>query len=163
MIETEVYKISAARYGRRVAMRLASRWWWAFALPLGAAAVAGCWDWRWWFVGLVLIFILYPGLLFIAYYYYALSPEAVRVILPQKVQIDQDQLIFVYYPIADGCHAPKPRTVLRNEISSVSLDGAYVELHLSHAEIIEIPKSAFPPGTIHKAFPNLNQMGKNGN
>lgn len=158
MIETEIYKVAASRYGRRVVMRLASRWWWALALPLGAAIIVGIWDWRWWFVALVMIFILYPGLLFIAYYYYALSPEAVRAILPQRAQITPDAVTLIYYPIAEGCNAPKPRVIPKKDIRSVSLEGNYIDLQLDKEEVIEIPKSAFPPGTIREAFPNLNEI-----
>ncbi len=157
MIETEVYKIGAGHYGRRVAAKLASRWWLPLGLPIAALLVAGAWDWRWWIVGLAVILVIYPGLLMLAYYYYALSPEAVRAILPQKAVFDENDMTIVYYPMAEGCNAPSPRSIPREEILGITIDGDYLNLILPKEETLEIPRSAFQSGEIYEAFPELRQ------
>ncbi len=158
MVETEVYKVEASRYGRRVAMRLASRLWLPLGLPFIAAMIAGTYDWRWWIVGLALLLVLYPGILLIAYYYHALSPEAVRAILPQKVQISATDIYVTYYPMAEECKAPAPRRIKRGDIQHISMDGDFITLELREREVIDMPRAAFAKGSLEKAFPELYQQ-----
>lgn len=156
-VETEIYRISKGRYVRGCMVRLLGRWGVAAALPLLACLVAGATDWRWLVVALAAVCVLLPGAVMLAFYYYALSPEAVRAIMPQRASLTDAGLELRYYPMdykqpeTTGWR-PEPRMITRSDVARCSEMGAYTLIELKNGEIIEIPCSAQPRGM------NLNEF-----
>ncbi len=132
-------------------MRCLGRWWWAVLLPMAVLVVAGSYDRRWLVVAFGAMCVLLPGLLLLAYYHYALSPEAVRAIMPQRATLTDNALIVRYYPVdyADARPSgwvPEPRTILRRDVVRCSDMGTYTTIELRGNEMIEIPCAALPKG-----------------
>ena len=144
-IVTNVYRIGASAYVRRLLSAWLWRWWWALALPMCAAIFAGLYDWRWWVAGVALALVAYPGVLAIVYYYYALSPDAVRAILPQHASFTAEGVTFTYLPLDEDCTAPAPRFISWTDVSQWEDSGSSLLLRLRGAAMssLEVPFSAF--------------------
>lgn len=87
---TEVFTVGASRLARIQLGEMAVRWWWLLILLPLAALIGGFYDWRWWIAGLLLSLVVYPGLLALAYFYCALSPEAAISVLPHFVEFESE-------------------------------------------------------------------------
>lgn len=130
-------------------MRLMSGWWWALAVLLSAMAMAGMADWRWWLAALAVICVLMPGLAMLAFYHYALSPEAVRAIMPQRAVIADGVMMVIYYPLDytsphPGGWVPEPRTIAPADVKHCYDQGQYTAIELKDGEVIEVPLHAQP-------------------
>lgn len=95
----------------------------------------------------------------LAFYYYALSPEAVRAIMPQRASLSGSGLLLRYYPIdydqpdAKGW-TPEPRMIKRTEVARCTEMGEYTMIELKSGEMIEIPVAAQPQGMKLSVFFN---------
>ncbi|MCM1452232.1 MAG: hypothetical protein NC102_08230 [Clostridium sp.] len=141
-ILTSVYRSSASRCGRKAALDILARWWWAFAIPLIAAAVAAFWDWRWLAVAFALGLVLYPFVLMLAFYSQALAPEAAKALLPKQARLSDSGVDLTYFPIDENTAALPPERIGRSEILSCSeLEDSIVIRHARGH--LSIPLSAF--------------------
>lgn len=89
---TEVFRATPGSYVRRVMGMWTGRWWWTMALPLAVTLVLTLWEPVWFFVALMILFLLVPGVMFFVYYRYALTPEAMTAIQDKTVAVGPDGL-----------------------------------------------------------------------
>lgn len=100
--------ISSATYSRRLATIWLDRHWWLIVIPVAACLIAGMYDWRWLVIAFALLLIVWPGILMIVYFRYALTPEARKAILDKTVVKNPDgSLSITYLPPTDP-DAPAP-------------------------------------------------------
>lgn len=87
-VVTEVFTPGATSYMSVLARRwVTHNLWWLIILPL-APAVAAIFEPVWLFVALMITFLLYPGVLMMVYYRYALSPWSRLAVYSQRVIIN---------------------------------------------------------------------------
>lgn len=87
---TGQFSVAASVYVRAVARR---RLWgvvWLPCLLLAAAAIAGWFDSRFWFLGLLLLFIIYPMALSLTWLSLAARPAMRWLLRPQEVSFHPD-------------------------------------------------------------------------
>lgn len=96
-LTTGQFSVAAAVYVKAVARR---RLWgviWLPALLLAAAAVVGCFDNRFWFLGLLLLFIVYPMALSLTWLSLAARPAMRWLLRPQEVAFEQSRTTVDFY------------------------------------------------------------------
>lgn len=94
-ITTDTFTVSAARSAQRGVEAMVARWWWAFALPVAVALLFVIADWRVLLAVALLLLVIYPGLLSLAYYNCALSPETVKEFTPHRVEFTDGEVRIV--------------------------------------------------------------------
>ena len=85
--------------------------WWTLALPLAAVSVAAyiTGDLRLWVLVPVLICLLFPLLLVVLYYTYAVTPEAVAAVTPHLTRLGEDgSLTLIPEPATTAQGRPLP-------------------------------------------------------
>ncbi len=121
------------------------------AVPLAALMLAGTHDWRWLVVALAAVCVLLPGLAMLAFYYYALSPEGVRSVMPQRAVLTDSGLLLQYLPMDYAEEhptgwTPAPRMIKKADVKHCIETGEYTTIELLDGETVEIPTSAQPSG-----------------
>ena len=139
-ITTETLSGTPSAYVRRVFVALMARWWWAWLLPPAVCFGAALHDAAWAFVGFMLLFLLYPGMLLFVYYHYAFSPEAVRTLRSRTLTVSRKKLTVTY----TGDRPPAPETYTDADISDVETGRDTVVFYLRRPahHHIAVPMSA---------------------
>lgn len=139
---TGIYNGTPGGYVRRVAVMWLIHRWWAWLLPVAVCCVAAAWEPVWIFVALMLIFLLYPSLMMMIYFYHVLSPEAQRSLLPHTVTVCVNTIVVDYH---DERNTQSDR-YSRNDIHSVETDGSGITVRLKHPRYahIHIPVAVIP-------------------
>jgi len=140
-IVTDVYRQSASQCGRKAALALLNRWWWAFALPIAMALVASMWDWRWIVAAMALALVAYPFVLMMAYYSCVLKPEAAKGLLSRRVEIGDGGIDIVYEQQSEDRPAPEPEHIMLDRIVGYEDRGDAIAIKHLDGELV-IPVSA---------------------
>lgn len=146
-IETDTYTVAASRHARRGIEAIAARWWWAFALPLVAGLALSLWDWRILLAVFCLLLVVYPGIMAMAYYNCALSPESASELIPHRVVFYEDKMRIAYSGSdPDGADA-KVVDVAYSDIRRVDEPGQWLEVAYAAPDgkqrVAEVPFAAF--------------------
>lgn len=145
-ITTGRFSLGPSIHARQAIMRRAARFWMALALPVGALVIGGfTYDTRLWFIAAVVMFILFPTLLFIGWYGILSRPWAVASLFPQVVTLGPDNELTVEYFTMPGrdAKAPGDLVIPPGDISDCRVWGCFVMVaYGNHRELI-IPLSAF--------------------
>lgn len=149
MVETGTFTVAAARHARAGVEAIIARWWWAFALPLAAGLALSLLDWRILLAVFCLLLVVYPGVLALAYYNCALSPDSARELVPHKYEFYADKIIIIYYKANEDGDAGKAeevevpvKNVVRAEESDRGFTLAYQGLD-GIVRLADVPFSAF--------------------
>lgn len=145
-ITTGRFSLGPSIHARQAIIRRAARFWMALAFPVGALVIGGfTYDTRLWFIAAVVMFILFPTLLFIGWYGILSRPWAVASLFPQVVTLGPDNEVTVeYYPMPGrDTKAPGDLVIPASDISDCRLWGSFmIVAYANHRELI-IPLSAF--------------------
>lgn len=76
--------------------RLLIQWCWLLLIPLIIFGFLALDKWQWFVVGLAILFLIYPFVLAMVYFNYALSPESRRFIRPMIIKLKHEGLEIVY-------------------------------------------------------------------
>lgn len=141
-VPTLPFQGTPSAYVRHVFVAWLCRWWWVWALPIAACVVGACFDFVWVFVALMIICLLYPGLLMMIYFNYALSPEARRTLLPRRVTISDKPDITITY---EDDRTPA-EVIGAADVKDVEFGGSNVTITLLKPRYhhITVPVSAIP-------------------
>lgn len=146
-IETSRFCLGASIHARQAIMRRAARFWMAVALPVGALVIGGfTYDIRLLFIAAVVVFVLFPTLLFIGWYGILTRPWAVASLFPQVVTLDADNDLSVEYSPREGFETPPPDELVikASSISDCLLWGKHMIVCYGNRRELIIPLSAFP-------------------
>lgn len=160
---TPVFSVGTSEYVRTEARGLLFRWCWVPALLVAAAAIAGFHDNRYWFLGLMLVFIVYPMAMSFTWLLLAGSKHMSRLCRPQSLSVREGVWTINFYPFEyDPETIPEPlhTTVFTdNDISEVECGGRYYRINLQRPAdgipFILIPATLLSPEFISKCS-NLN-------
>lgn len=95
---TAIFTISPGTYVRTVLSIWASQWWWAILIPPAAFATLGAaFNPAFCYIALMLLFLIYPGVLVIIYFNYALTPEARAEIIPHRLTFRHESISIEYF------------------------------------------------------------------
>lgn len=115
MADTSIFRIPATEFVKVSASR---RLWsvaWIPALLIIAAAIAGAADSRFWFLGLMFIFIVYPMAMSMAWFRLVGHPSMELLLRPQSWTLDGDSLIVRFHnyePEEKECEPAVKETVV---------------------------------------------------
>lgn len=141
-ISTDVFRGTPSSFVRRVGTQMLWHWWWAWLTPVAACFVAAAWQTVWLYVGFMVLFMLYPGLLLTIYYYYAFSPEALATLEPKTAEVTNRSLTVTYCGERDierQCYSPAEIKSVETGRKAVTI--YFVKPRYSH---LTIPLDAVP-------------------
>lgn len=145
MATSAIFRSEPRSYMRGLALAWLSGHWAWFAIPLAAVAVWCVYDVRAVYVGLILIFILFPMALSFVWFNYAFSLQSRRAISPKTVSFTEQGFEVRYVAIAEGVEPLTPQTVGWGDIRSVEQGPKRLVLKLGDRldDRLEIPNDAF--------------------
>lgn len=145
-ITTGLFKLTSAEYLRADASSALTRLSLAFGLPVIACFIAAAWDVRWAFVGLIIIFLIFPMTISYIYFWRLLSPEASRSLARKSVTITPGHSVTVTYTPEDESSSPLPvRSIPWDYITDISLISRLLVIRtLNSAQPLIIPLQAIP-------------------
>ena len=122
------FKVESGVYLRLLSKMFFARNWWWFLLPLLVCGVCGCAmaDVRWLIVALMVAFVMYPMLLALIYFNYALTAEA-RWNIMEKTAVICDEGIRLTFTH----ERMKPHLITWGDISHVERNDRHIIFHLS--------------------------------
>ncbi|MDE5555130.1 MAG: hypothetical protein K2J10_08120 [Muribaculaceae bacterium] len=142
---SQPFTIPSRNYINRLAFTWLANRWWLLALPLVAVSVWALFDIRAVYVGLVIIFLLYPMALTLVWFDYAMSPQSIRAITPKQVTVTKDGLKIDFLPKNEDCR-PLPSVFLPwCEVQSAELSSNTLSLVLGTRldDRLTLPSDAF--------------------
>ena len=147
---TGQFSVPASVYVRAVARR---RLWgvvWLPCLLLAAAAIAGCFDSRFWFLGLLLLFIIYPMALSLTWLSLAARPAMRWLLRPQEVSFHPDGITVEFYGYEEDAPPAGTFRLTSDDIRETEQSGKYVTLFLNQnkfdIDFLLIPAENLPQG-----------------
>lgn len=110
-LESAVFAQGAGQYMRGRALVWARRWWWMAALILLPTAVLAFGDWRFAYVLLIELLLVFPGVMVPVWLNEALGPDARRETWPHRIGLSDSGVLVTYMPrySADGDEYPLPK------------------------------------------------------
>lgn len=179
-VSTGIFSLQPALLARRDFTRIATRYWWCVAIPVGALLLMGAVDWRWLVVALAAIFILIPTVAMFAWFTIMSRKAIITEIYPHRVSLTHEGDILVeYFPMphpgndetecsGTDCHAAAttrlhtpPHRIIRNtDITQIGIEGKHIVISLrtdlgkasDHTDSILIPADTFSSHTEAAAF-----------
>lgn len=145
---SQPFAISSRNYINRLALTWLANRWWLLAMPLVAVSVWALFDIRAIYVGLVIIFLLYPMSLTLVWFDYALSPQSIRAITTKQVTVKAEGLKLDFLPKHEDCK-PLPSVFISwDEIRAAELSSDALTLVLGQRldDRLTLPCDAFSPG-----------------
>lgn len=132
MITTSVYRLPANLFANTIMKRWVSRNWWIPILPTLLFVILGIWvNFSFIYVALMILLLVFPTVLMMVYFTYALSEAGRKHILPCKVSLNHDgNMILKYYPF--NYEEDKPAPFIKEEIvdvgtlESITITGKYI-------------------------------------
>lgn len=145
---SDIFSISPHTYAKARARKYAGAWAVALVLPVIAAVIAGFYDMRWWFVGLIVLFIIYPMVLTMAWFSLTGSPSMALLLRPQRCTFRRDRKVDIEFFHFDTEENPEPADRITVAISDADAGSRYITLKASPGQrlgLILIPVSQMPP------------------
>ena len=132
--ETPRFSVGAAAYVKAAARRRLWRIIWLPAILLVAAAIAGAYDSRWWYVGLMLLFIVYPMVLSLTWLAMAAHPSMRWLLRPQQWSVSPGGIDIVFFGYDDDSPA----------VGSLALDSSMLGTPEHHGPYWQIDTPTHP-------------------
>lgn len=155
VITTAQYTLSASVLVRTVMRRMALRWWWTVTLPVAVLFSLGvAVDAAYAVTALMVIFIVVPTLLMIAYFNVMLRPEAIRTVMRQHAVISWPDLTVTYspQPVTDPDTGesrtpatPAPRHIDITKCRATFLSRGHMVIEVTTTDYVIIPASSMTP------------------
>ncbi len=144
---SQPFAISSRHYINRLALSWLANHWWLLAVPIVAVSVWALFDVRAVYVGLVVIFLLYPMSLTLVWFDYALSPQSIRAITSKQVTVTADGLTIDYLPKAEDCRPMPSAFISWGDVRSAELSPDDVTLILGRRldDRLTLPAEVFSP------------------
>lgn len=145
---SDIFSISPQTYAKARTRQYACVWAAVLAIPVIIAIVAGFYDIRWWFVGLIVIFIVYPMAITMAWFSLTGSPSMTLLLRPQRWTFRKDRRVDIEFFHFDTEENPEPAERLTVAILSVNAGSRYIVLRTMPGQrfgLILIPVAFMPP------------------
>ena len=106
MVKTEFYctkpfRNTPQQFVARILHLWLKRYWWILALPVVVCGAMAVFKWEWIIVALMIILLIYPFVLAMVYFNYALAPENRRFIKPLRLDVSPNGMKISYLNIDD--------------------------------------------------------------
>ena len=153
--ESEIFTTKASTYVKQVILMNMA---WALTTIAAILVVLVClsfYDLRWIFVGLIVVFLSAPMLIFNAYFFYLLNPEAVRALSPKKVTLERNGNIRIEYFRKDNegelISIEKNEIIPSTSISGFTMKDEIILVKLKHSKtgFLVIPKTSISEDAIN--------------
>lgn len=144
-IITEPFRLTPAKYLRVAAGKLLPSVMAGVAVPVIVCLVAACFDLRWAFVALILLFLVAPTLIAYIYFYKLLTPEAHEALQTKRVVFEDDGLTVEFLPVDENTKVPAPRRVGMADITDNRFSAGCLVLHIKGSGYpLLIPEDVIP-------------------
>ncbi len=149
---TEIFTVPAASYASAYGSRHLGTWAAVLALPLLASIIAGFFDIRWWFVGLMLLLIVCPMAVAMAWISLIGRPSMALRLRPQQWTFNDDGKIHVDFFHFDRSEHPEAIASENVCIASVSPGSRYTTVRLqpgARFDLLLIPAAMLPAAILN--------------
>lgn len=139
ILETEYFSMSSNKYVKTILFMILFDYWWAILLLLfGCALLAAMVNLSYIYVGLIILFILFPSALMFIYFYHSTTEEARIAVLSKKLILDCDKIIVKFKPIKpksqedneENLIYPKSVFINKEYIDKVEDMGGYIRVYI---------------------------------
>lgn len=139
ILETEYFSMSSNKYVKTILLMILFDYWWAILLLLfGCALLAAMVNLAFIYVGLIILFILFPSALMFIYFYHSTTEEARIAVLSKKLILDDDKVIVKFKPIKpksqeeneESLIYPKSVFINKENIDKVEDMGGYIRVYI---------------------------------
>lgn len=161
MITTQYFRISSSTYVRHCFGVWAGKWWWALVIPIAALVIPGLSDARFLIAVFALLLVIYPGLLALIYFSYALRPQAAYSLLSRRMTFTNDGILIEYEP-TDEYRIPADTHVPRGSIARTEDDGSHMVIMLKSSayDLLILPVEVFKKDDLKKVLPMISNVLK---
>lgn len=145
-LHTLPYRVTAPQLATQITRLWLADYWLALAAVPVLCLIAGAvFDLRLVFVALILVFLIMPGIVFMVYFYYGVSPHCRFSILPHSMIIDSSGLTVDYESEDDTAPAHAPETINWSRLAMVDTTDRSIIMQYgsSRYSLIIIPHTAF--------------------
>ncbi len=145
-LQTLPYRVTAPQLASQITRLWLADYWLALAAVPVLCLIAGAvFDLRLVFVALILVFLIIPGIVFMVYFYYGVSPHCRFSILPHSMIIDSSGLRVDYKSEDDTTPAHAPETINWSQLTIVDATAKSIIMQYgsSRYSLIIIPPTAF--------------------
>lgn len=140
VLETEPFSLPTGKYVKSILMMFLSDWWWGIVLlMLSCVLLATLANVLFIYVGLIILFILFPSALMYIYFYYSTTQEARIAILSKIIKIEETRIVIEFEPIVynhdddkgiEKTVVPKPIYISNTDVRNVENMGSYIRIFL---------------------------------
>ena len=123
---TGTFCISPQQYMRELALAWIGRHWYLPVLPLAAVVIWAFYDMRAVYVGLILVFLIFPMAMSMVWFNYAFSPAALKAVAPKRLTLTDDAIHVVYADDEERRMAFEPEIIKRRDVRSVEFHSGCV-------------------------------------
>ena len=151
---TDIFQVPAATYAKACLSRKAGPGTVLLGIPVAAGAIAGFADVRWWLVTLMLLLLVYPMAITMAWLSLMGKPAMAMRLRPQRWTMTADGNISLEFFHFEHEENPEPVNTESASIASVAPKGQYTAVSLkngSRFDFLLIPSRMMPP-TILNTF-----------
>lgn len=154
-----VFRSEPLAYIHALAVAWLGRRWLLLACPLAAVAVWAAFDVRAVYVGLIMLFIIYPMALSLVWFNYAFSLQSRRAVADKTVTISDSGLSVCFLPSAADAPALSPWHIAWTQIISASQSSRHVTLVTGQRldDRLDIPSDALSDNAWRLLFARLPQ------
>ena len=135
MFETEYFSITSGKYVKTILLMMLFDYWWAILLLLlSCALLAALVNLAFVYVGLIILFILFPSALMYIYFYFSTTEEARIAVLSKKVKLEDDIIMVQFEPIMPVSYEEdenaKQICPKSEDIKKIDDMGAFIRIYL---------------------------------
>ena len=140
VFETEYFSITSGKYVKTILLMMLFDYWWAILLLLlSCALLAALVNLAFVYVGLIILFILFPSALMFIYFYFSTTEEARIAVLSKKVKLEDDIIVVQFEPIMPVSYeedenakpiCPKSVFIKKEDIKKIDDMGAFIRIYL---------------------------------
>lgn len=136
-----MFAIPASQYARAVSFRVAERYWWIPALAFATCLLAATQHTAFIYIAFMCIFLIFPTVASITYFYYAFAPDATAMIAEHYVVLTSEQIEIIV-----PSHPRLNKTYFVSDIKNVEYtkNNVVIQLRKPSMHNIQIPESIVP-------------------
>ena len=140
IFETEYFSSPSNKYIKTIFFMILFDYWWVIFLLLFSCALLSAFvNLVFVYVGLIILFILFPSALMYIYFYFSTTEEARIAVLSKKIKLEDDKIVVQFEPFMPVSSeedknakpiCPKSIFIKKEDINKIDDMGAFIRIYL---------------------------------
>lgn len=143
-MESDTFRTTPGDILRKLTSDVIARWWWIILILVSAVTLWAIYDLRAIYIGLMLIFIIFPTAMLFAWFSYGMSPSSVRAVTPKRISLNGNMITITYISLREDGRTLPAETIDLTELRcyAVTSSGLVLRIGDTPADCLSIPESA---------------------